>query len=554
MLHLDIQTTQSSSSHNLCSDCRPCDVVYFAPIYRGPGYGYGLGLGHYVSSPIEFYARKHGYNKTLSPQSSINDCIRLCNNDYHCQTAVYFKDATICSMYAEICQKDSIKSSENISATVICSKKNNPSFPTCSSTAISNQETTSNFNIITSTEQYLRYDLGSFWSFDNNTNDSLSNFNGIPINSPIYQTPGINGYGSALLFNLTIEQYVNISNTYLSMDDDYGLFVQHQSPSTDQTLHYIIRNFSLYMGFYSDDLRSSTMIQLNTWYHVAFVYDYSLLQQSIYLDGILDCKRTSSGPYKGTSGAIIIGKAESCCISPRNFSGAIDEVSLKMKAKNASEILDDATLVTYHSFDYQSYYDSSSLHLKGKYTNVTFVNGRMNKAIHFQSNLSLYQIDGFILLGISNKSYSITLWIYPELIQGSILLQETTKMNGHDWCIYLLGFSSNGQIVGTIWNGSLEEIIGPILPNNVWSHVVYTYSRINGLQLYVNGTLINSTNSNLNYIGSEQVTTLILGNSIGNISCNSQSIISNVYNGSIDEFRVYSRELNNSEIFQLANP
>ncbi|CAF1643220.1 unnamed protein product [Adineta ricciae] len=342
--------------------------------------------------------------------------------------------------------------------------------------------------------------------------------------------------------------------TCLSMDDDYGFFVQSHIQFKDHTLHYIIRNFSLFMGFYDDDLRGSTMIQLSTWYHVAFVYDYSLLKQSIYLNGILICNTISSGPYKGTSGAIIIGKAESCCVSPKNFSGVIDEVSLKMKVKSASEILDDATLVTNHSFDYQSYYDSSSLHLKGKYTNVTFVNGRMNKAIHFQSNLSFYQIDGFILLGVSNKSYSITLWIYPESIQGSILLQQTTKMTGQDWCIYLLGFSSNGNIIGTIWNGSLEEIIGPILPNNVWSHVGYTYSRINGLRLYVNGTLINRKNSNLNYIGSEQVNTLILGNSIENISCNSQSIISDVYNGSIDEFRVYSRELNNNEIFQLANP
>ncbi len=56
-----------------------------------------------------------------------------------------------------------------------------------------------------------------------------------------------------------------------------------------------------------------------------------------------------------------------------------------------------------------------------------------------------------------------------------------------------MGFSSSGQIVTTGWNPTPQQVIGPILPTNVWTHVVGTYSLTNGLRLYVNGTLIGST-------------------------------------------------------------
>jgi hypothetical protein len=64
-----------------------------------------------------------------------------------------------------------------------------------------------------------------------------------------------------------------------------------------------------------------------------------------------------------------------------------------MRAKNASEILDDATLTTWQSFDNpSSYSDSGPLHLKVTAVNVTSVNGRVNQAITFTSNSSYYQV------------------------------------------------------------------------------------------------------------------------------------------------------------------
>lgn len=166
-------------------------------------------------------------------------------------------------------------------------------------------------------------DSSSLWSFDNNTLDSLSNFHGTPINSPTYKSPGINGYGFALSLNRTRNQCVRVTNFrnlsfrsftvqmwfYLTTltNADHGLFEQKDSGFTNHFLHYIIRNERIYLGFYFNDISGITDTEINTWYHVTFVYDYSLLKQFIYLNGKLDRSLSPKDPYQGQSGSIFIG-------------------------------------------------------------------------------------------------------------------------------------------------------------------------------------------------------------------------------------------------------
>ena len=52
-------------------------------------------------------------------------------------------------------------------------------------------------------------------------------------------------------------------------------------------------------------------------------------------------------------------------------------------------MIDDATLVTWNSFDNGYYYDSGPLTLTIKTVNITSVSGRVNQAISFISTSSL---------------------------------------------------------------------------------------------------------------------------------------------------------------------
>ncbi len=65
---------------------------------------------------------------------------------------------------------------------------------------------------------------------------------------------------------------------------------------------------------------------------MAFVYDYSTLTQSIYVNGILDGSSTARGPYKGTTGDFTIGK--NVVNFPNNYwDGCIDQASYVDYAK-----------------------------------------------------------------------------------------------------------------------------------------------------------------------------------------------------------------------------
>jgi hypothetical protein len=176
----------------------------------------------------------------------------------------------------------------------------------------------------------------SFWSFDNNTLDSLSGYDGVGVNSPTYYKPGINGYGSALSVNRSIGQYVNVTKyrnfTYTSFtiemwfyptvisSGDGGLFGQFYDTNQDQSLQCIIRSDVMFFGFFYDDLYGSGRIQNNTWYHVAFVFNYSALTKAIYLNGILDAHHSSSS-YKGLEASILMGKVDDNAGDPSYFFG-----------------------------------------------------------------------------------------------------------------------------------------------------------------------------------------------------------------------------------------
>ena len=50
----------------------------------------------------------------------------------------------------------------------------------------------------------------------------------------------------------------------------------------------------------------------------------------------------------------------------------------------------------------------------------------------------------------------------------------------------LLGFNSAGMLVAQV---SSSVMASSTLPLNVWTHVIQTFSVINDLRLYINGTL-----------------------------------------------------------------
>ncbi|CAF4408370.1 unnamed protein product [Rotaria sp. Silwood2] len=344
----------------------------------------------------------------------------------------------------------------------------------------------------------------AYWSFDNNALELYnSDLNGALSGSPTYVT-GFNQYGKAISLTRSSTQYVYITPTVLpfnsrsftieawiypisfSSSTEYGIFGQCQSTSTNLCLHFAVRSNKLFCGFYSNDVPGSTTVTTNQWIHVACVYDSTTMTQQVWLDGNLDGSHSASA-YSGLWGITTIGATFELG-SAAAFNGYIDNVRYESRAKNSTEIKNDATLEAYYSFDGGSLIDGGPNGVNGTaYGSLSTTTGRVNQAIQFNSAPYIsYSYYPFYFLGISGQPYTMALWAKPT---GSYT-QQTLVFVGRSsgWCVHFLVMMSSGQLNAISWSGSNNVVVnGPILTLNTWTHIGYTYSSTNGMRLYING-------------------------------------------------------------------
>ena len=248
-------------------------------------------------------------------------------------------------------------------------------------------------------------------------------YNGVTDNTTTFSNSTYFGYGTNLALNASTNQSViipspffNLSYTSFTVEawiylrtiaGDNSIFGQCQCSSCqDHCLYLIIRNGRMYMGFTLDDTVGTTALVINTWYHVAFVYDYPSRTQSVYIQGVLDGSRTSAGPYLGVNGSIVIGSSH---LSSSSLNGFIDNMKLTTKAKSSDEILAAATVVAYYSFDGSNLaQDMGPNQMNGTLTNTASASGRVGQALALSGSVSSYfQAYGFFQLGQSNKPYFV---------------------------------------------------------------------------------------------------------------------------------------------------
>lgn len=241
------------------------------------------------------------------------------------------------------------------------------------------------------------------------------------------------------------------------------------------------------------------------------------------------------------------------------FDGYIDQLTILFnRAKSAEEILADATLVAHYSMDCLAYsaLDSGPNRIDGTSVGLTAgQGGRVGQSLLFNSNSSYFQVTGLVLLGQSYRPFSFALWLRP-IAQGGTILHVSELTNGTGWCSQFMGLSSSGQIIVRVpgMTGNIE-IIGPVVTMDEWMHIVMTYSRANGLTLFINGRIYGQSEPFIYGTNSSSVPMVVtLGQSLDGNSCNLGSIQSGFYRGEIDEFYIYSRKLSYTDITALANP
>ena len=245
--------------------------------------------------------------------------------------------------------------------------------------------------------------------------------------------------------------------------------------------------------------------------------------------------------------------------APNNyFDGYLDSIFYFSRAKNASEVLYDATVVAYLSFDGNTLIDSGPLSINGTGTNYSYASsGRVGNALSLPSLPSYVQITGLRRISTSSWPYSVAIWIYPTSLAGGTIMHLSSRTDGAlagALCLAIMGLTSSGQIAINSWNGGNVPITGPVVPLNAWTHVMATYSSTNGERLYVNGSLSSLVGAYNYFSGFGIPMTITLGSSLLGTTCPTGTIQMGQFYGSLDEFYVYARELTASEASALANP
>ena len=133
-----------------------------------------------------------------------------------------------------------------------------------------------------------------------------------------------------------------------------------------------------------------------------------------------------------------------------HFYGYIDQLSYLSTAKTGNEILDDATLIVYFSFNQNSLLDSSSNQMNGTAYQLILI----DNALLFNQTSSVFQIETFDSSSISNSS-SIAFWINPSSTNNSIIVHIFfSNSTNSSLCWNMIRFDNQGYLISQIQNAS----------------------------------------------------------------------------------------------------
>lgn len=153
----------------------------------------------------------------------------------------------------------------------------------------------------------------------------------------------------------------------------------------------------------------------------------------------------------------------------------------------------------------------------------------------------------FAALGTSNQPYSLSAWINAGAGETlADILHVSALSDGGGWCVPMLTLSAS-KIVSNSWTGGLSSVTSnaTITPGQ-WYHVVTTWDATNGLRIYIDGALDNST-PQATFSASGNSNYLFAGFSKG--SC--ANTTSSYFKGLIDDVRVYDKALSAAEVSNL---
>ncbi|MBI4136713.1 DUF2341 domain-containing protein [Candidatus Roizmanbacteria bacterium] len=325
---------------------------------------------------------------------------------------------------------------------------------------------------------------------------------------------------------------------------------------------------------------SVTTVPLQTWTHVAGVYDGSKLQ--IYINGSLDASGAASGNVSSTSAyAVQIGRRDPANSNTAYLDSQIDEVKIYPYARSADEIKQDYTargsphgvsaqfgdsglgetlsdgLAGYWKMNELSANSctggaNDSCDSSGNGNDGAWNGDATNTAAKFANGVTFDGTGDYISIN-DNSIYetsgqkTVSFWAYPANTNvGKMAIskyQDDTTEDG--WRVL---FASDGTIIPLIKNSAGTGFSPPVTSYsaNTWVQVVVTWDTTGEFKFYTDGVYRGNTTLSGTFSGNTR------GVSIGR-GLDSGGSTNSPFNGEIDDVRIYNRVLSPGEVQALYN-
>jgi hypothetical protein len=294
-------------------------------------------------------------------------------------------------------------------------------------------------------------------------------------------------------------------------------------------------------------LNGSIVLQPNTWYHVAGVYDGSNMK--IYVNGVLDVSSSQSGSLTSNS-SFLIG-AITAYSDSRYFTGMMDEVRVWNDARTVTEIrqnmyqelsnpASETNLLAYYQLNETSGTSADNAEGTASYdgtlTNMAGNEWETSSAMFGPKNcLEFDGYNDYVAVSTLSSAFTqgtISFWIKPKATPAN----NARVLSDHwdDDEIYLA--SGVGKVATWHMIDGDELMSSNALPNNEWTHVAITMDNTSS-KLYINGVLDDESGPSETVISSTI--------EIGGYSTSGNP---EVVNGYLDEFRIWSDVRTEQEI------
>jgi photosystem II stability/assembly factor-like uncharacterized protein len=180
-------------------------------------------------------------------------------------------------------------------------------------------------------------------------------------------------------------------------------------------------------------------------------------------------------------------------------------------------------------------YDSSKNTLELVNTNVTYTTGRIDGAAEFNgSDAYLSQLGP----ALANRSFTISSWLYANNLSADQVWLNVGSNSVTDEALHLR-LTTTGALRFGFYFDDLETA-GGVFTAGSWHQVVYTYNATtNQRVIYIDGVQRGSDVATGDFAGNNEIYLGSWGND-------------EVWNGNIDDVKIYTRVLTSSEIADLA--